>query len=31
MKESRPIEAEAEAMAIVYDGKKQEDLAPKWP
>ena len=31
MNESRPIEAEAEAMAIVYDGKKQESIAPSWP
>ena len=31
MMESRPIETEAEAMAIVYDGKKQENLAPQWP
>ena len=31
MMESRPIEPEAEAMAIVYDGKKQENIAPNWP
>ena len=31
MNESRPLEAEAEAMAIVYDGKKQEAIAPSWP
>ena len=28
---SRPVEAEAEAMAIVYDGKKQVDVSPAWP
>ncbi|MEI8341493.1 MAG: tetratricopeptide repeat protein [Verrucomicrobiota bacterium] len=31
MRETRPIEAEADAMAIVYDGKKQVDVAPALP
>ena len=31
MMKARPVEAEAEAMAIVYDGKKQVDNAPKLP